>query len=209
MARSRHERARGSVEKEGEKWCQGEAPEHDEEVWLGGWSRGLVPYCEPAALSADRWRRGGFLLRSLGASSARVWEGEVCGEGGGLIATRGRRNRNETGWISSRRSRRRRASSSDGGWRRHWRWRVGPACQRGKQGRGYRFGWGFLAGPWAVSPSGPKGFPRPFNEIPFSFSISFLFFPFVIFAKHFQNDFKQLLKLVIHFPSVCWSSGKH
>jgi hypothetical protein len=74
-----------------------------------------MPYCEPAALSPDWWRRGGFWLRSLGASSARVWEGEVCGEGGGLIATRGRRNQNETGWISSRRSRRRRASSSDGG----------------------------------------------------------------------------------------------
>jgi hypothetical protein len=90
-------------------------PEHGEEVRLGGRSGGLVPYCEPAALSADRWQRGGFWLRSLGASSARVWGGEVCGKGGGLIATRGRRNWNETGWISSRRSRHRRASSSDGG----------------------------------------------------------------------------------------------
>jgi hypothetical protein len=57
-------------------------------------------------------------------------------------------------------------------------------------------------GLWAGSPSGPKGFPRPFNKFSFSYSISFPFF-FCYFAKQFQNDFKQLLKLAIHFPSVC------
>jgi hypothetical protein len=83
-ARSGRGQVRVSGEKGGVKQCQGGAPEHGEEVGLGGRSGGLVPYCEPAALSEDWWRRGGFWLRSLGASSARVWEGEVCGREGVL-----------------------------------------------------------------------------------------------------------------------------
>jgi hypothetical protein len=83
-ARSGRGQVRVSGEKGGAKQCQGGALEHGEEVGLGGRSGGLVPYCEPAALSADWWQRDGFWLRSLGASSARVWEGEVCGREGVL-----------------------------------------------------------------------------------------------------------------------------
>jgi hypothetical protein len=57
--------------------------------------------------------------------------------------------------------------------------------------------------PWAGSWRGPERCPAAFLPF-FLFPIRFLFcFSFVIFAKHFQNDFKQLLKLAIRFPSVC------
>jgi hypothetical protein len=46
------------------------------------------------------------------------------------------------------------------------------------------------------SGTGPEGFPRPFN----SFLFLFLFyFSFVIFAKQFQIDFKQLLTYAKYF----------
>jgi hypothetical protein len=81
----------------------------------------------------------------------------------------------------------------------------GAHCQYDGEGREGGVGTGLGLdgdGLWAGSPSGPKGFPRPFNK--FLFPNQFLFrFSFVIFAKHFQNDFKQLLKLANHFPSVC------
>jgi hypothetical protein len=77
----------------------------------------------------------------------------------------------------------------------------GACCHREREREGAALGRDD-AGPWAHSGHGLKGLPRPFNSFSISFSISFLFF-FCYFAKHFQIDFKQLLKLVIHFPSVC------
>jgi hypothetical protein len=79
---------------------------------------------------------------------------------------------------------------------------VGPIYQSGKKKERVPVQGRDEAGPWARSGRGLKGLPRPFNSFAISFSISFLFF-FCYFAKHFQIDFKQLLKLVIYFPSVC------
>jgi hypothetical protein len=77
----------------------------------------------------------------------------------------------------------------------------GACCQREREREGIASGRDD-AEPWARSGRGLKGLPRPFNSFSISFLISFLF-SFCYFAKHFQIDFKQLLKLVIHFPYVC------
>jgi hypothetical protein len=69
--------------KGGAKHCQGDAPEHGDEEGLGGRSGEPVPYCESAALSANRWRRGGFWFAQPSDVPARVLRGEVCGGGRG------------------------------------------------------------------------------------------------------------------------------
>jgi hypothetical protein len=57
------------------------------------------------------------------------------------------------------------------------------------------------AGPWADSGRGLKRSPRPF--LIFLFFFFFFCFSFVIFAKQFQIDFKQLfLTFVNHFPCL-------
>jgi hypothetical protein len=85
---------------------------------------------------------------------------------------------------------------------------VGPACQREEEGERVLIQSTELLGRGLVLASG--GIVSPSLLTPFLFLFQFLFcFSFVIFAKHFQNDFKQLLKLVIHFPSICQTLGKH
>jgi hypothetical protein len=75
-ARSSRGWAQGSGEKGGAKPCQEDAPEHGEEDGLGDRSRGSVPYCESAVLSANSG--GAMASRSSGLAAGFV---RVLGRG--------------------------------------------------------------------------------------------------------------------------------